>query len=419
MGLFDSIRQRLSGKSSQTFNLQNLNRQQIVQILGQFDTNKLAQDSNTQFVDGYDGNVDVYSLIKRIIDTGKIIPRVLEQKKGDEWVKVEGGNSITELMESPNNTKGYTWVDIMEQLTLYFQAAGNGLMSGANAIGFGDKFMELDVLPTGLTEIQNLNNSFTNPLPHYQLTIGGKVINYTNEEVGHVKLFNPAYQDTTAMLVGLSPIQVAANLVKVGNSTLEAQASIYQNRGAYGLVTDKSNAPMNPDEAQAVQQAFQSRAAGTHNTGKTIVTNKDLNYIQLAMSPSDLKLIESGVVNLRALCNVYGLDSSLFNDPANKTFNNRKEADKALYTNAVMPQNDKIDSMLTNWLVENHFPGGTHRLRSDYSDVESLQQDFNTKASTYVSLVSAGIASRETAAQELNLPEPPIVEPQDPNSNNS
>ena len=57
----------------------------------------------------------------------------------------------------------------------------------------------------------------------------------------------------------------------------------------------------------------------------------------MAMSSTDLQLVEKGVINLRAICNVFGLDSSLFNDPANKTFNNRKEAEKALYTNAIIP----------------------------------------------------------------------------------
>ena len=137
---------------------------------------------------------------------------------------------------------------------------------------------------------------------------------------------------------------------------------------------------MLPEEAALVQAKFQERVGGSNNFGKTIVTNKDLNYIQMAMSSADLQLLEKGVINLRAMCNVFGLDSSLFNDPANKTFNNRKEAEKALYTNAVQPTLDKVEAELNRWFVASHYPGGNVRFRFDYSEVAALQTDQKTEA---------------------------------------
>jgi len=146
------------------------------------------------------------------------------------------------------------------------------------------------------------------------------------------------------------------------------------------MITDKSNRPMLPEEAAQVQQAWNRDIQGTHNSGKIKVTNKDLNYIQMAMSATDLQLVESDVVTLRAMCNVYGLDSSLFNDPANKTFNNRKEAEKALYTNAVIPLSEKIAMAHTQYIAQNHFPNGNVRMRQDFSEVDALQSDKKTEA---------------------------------------
>ena len=137
---------------------------------------------------------------------------------------------------------------------------------------------------------------------------------------------------------------------------------------------------MLPEEAAQVQQAWNRDIQGTHNSGKIKVTNKDLNYIQMAMSATDLQLVESDVITLRAMCNVYGLDSSLFNDPANKTFNNRKEAEKALYTNAVIPLSEKIAMAHTQYIAQNHFPNGNVRMRQDFSNVEALQSDKKTEA---------------------------------------
>jgi HK97 family phage portal protein len=404
MGLFDSIRQRLSGKSySQGLDLTQQDRNLIYKLFGSFGANQIASNSNALLEQGYEGNVDVYSVIKKIVDTGKVIPRVLEQRKGDEWVRVETANSLTELMANPNKGKQLTWIDFLEQLTIYLNAAGNGIAVGIKPEGFST-IEQLDVLPTSQVEI-NTNGNYFFPEATYQFTFNGKVMTFDQEEIGHVRMFNPTPQDTDSMLWGLSPIQVAKQVVKVGNDRWDANASIFQNRGAIGMVTDRSNAPMTEPEGKLVQEAFNRRAGGTHNSGKTLVTNKDLNYIQLAMSPSDLQLIESGVVNLRTICNVYGIDSSLFNDPANKTFNNRKEASKDLYTDAIIPMNDKVDAMLNHWLVANHFPQGGFRLRSDYSSVESLQEDFNEKATTVSMLKSNGIITANEARDHINLEE--------------
>ena len=100
----------------------------------------------------------------------------------------------------------------------------------------------------------------------------------------------------------------------------------------------------------------------------------------MAMSSSDLQILEKGVVNLRAICSVYGVDSSLFNDPANQTYNNRKEAEKALYTNAVIPMAEKISQKHTSFIAKNHYPDGSVRMRKDFSGVEALQTDKKQEA---------------------------------------
>ena len=129
-----------------------------------------------------------------------------------------------------------------------------------------------------------------------------------------------------------------------------------------------------------MQEAFELETAGPRNFGKIKVTNKDLSFIQMAMSSTDLQLVEKGVINLRAICNVFGLDSSLFNDPANKTFNNRAEAEKALYTNAVIPISEKKAAKHTQFIANSHYPDGSVRMRQDFSKTEALQKDKKTEA---------------------------------------
>ena len=369
MGLFDSF---FKGKISLTDN----NRDVIYKLFGSFGVNRIGSSDKSILEEGYEGNVDVYSVIKKITDTYKALPTIVEQNTSNGWELVED-TLIHELIEKPNPTKGYNWDDIEEMIALYLLATGNSYLIGHLNM-LDSKIGEIDVLPPQSITIKS-NNDFFTPVLKYHFDLNNQRKVYEYNEIEHVRFFNASFMSVQDSVKGLSPIQVAARVVKVGNDRWDADANLLQNRGAIGLITDKSNRPMTPAEADQVQSGFDRDTSGTHNYGKIKVTNKDLSYIQMAMSSVDLQLIEKGVINLRAICSVYGVDSSLFNDPANQTYNNRKEATKALYTNAIMPLAKKINAKHTSFIAKN-LMGDGYRIRKDFEKVEALQTDKKEEA---------------------------------------
>lgn len=379
--------------------LTTTDRQTIWRLFGSFRANQL-EGNNSYLEQGYERNIDVYSVIKKIIETASSLEWVVEEQNTRGEITILRDTSIHELMDNPNITKGYTWNDIQYQIILYLLCTGNGYIVGNTQIG-RTLIEELDILPSNLVTPYSASKDWFMPEPKYIFEIEGKKRVLERERVAHIKYFNPSYQTVSESLLGLSPIQVAARAVQVGNDRWDADANLLQNRGAVGLISDKSSRPLTPEEADKLQSAFDVRTTGTAKFGKTVVTNKDLNYIQMAMSSADLQLVEKGVITLRSICNVFGLDSSLFNDPANKTFNNRKEAEKALYTNAVMPVNEKIAAILNRWLVKNHLPNRNVWMRPDYSGVASLQEDMHEKARTLSLLKTSGILTANQALERL------------------
>ena len=353
-------------------------RETIMRLFGSFTANKIGTQPSNLIEKGYESNVDVYSVIKKIVDSSKSVPWIVEKSTVDGWELIED-TTIHELMANPNPSKGYTWDDIEEQLLVYLLASGNSYMISESSFS-NNLIAEVDILPSPYVCPTTGNNNFFMPNISYQFELGTNQRNYDVDELEHIKFFNPGYNSVNDSLLGLSVIQVAREAVEVGNSRWDAHANLLQNRGAVGMITDKSDRAMTPEEAAKVQSAWNRDITGTHNSGKIKVTNKDLNYIQMAMSATDLQLVESGIIPLRAICNVLGLDSSLFNDPANKTFNNRKEAEKALYTNAVIPLSNKVSMAHTNYIAKNHFPDGSVRMRQDFSEVEALQTDKKVEA---------------------------------------
>lgn len=381
----------------------NLTEQQRVNIFnafGGFLPFNFNNNTAGQISEGYSQNVDVYAIVKKITDISKSIPWIIEKKQANGNWKELRDTTLHELMYAPNPSKAYTWDDIEEQILLYLLITGNTYLVGNTQFN-SSLIEEVDILPSQSVTIWNQNSSFFLPQLEYQFSFGSSQGRYTNENLKHIKFFNP---NLTNYVYGLSPIQVAGNVVQVGNERWIADASILGNKGASGFITDRSQLPMTQDEFDRIDSALRDKIGGASKFGKIVATNKDLGYIQIGMSSADMQLLEKGVVTTRTLCNVLGLDSSLFNDPDNKTYNNRLEAEKAMYTNCIIPLSNKLSEALTSFLCTNHFPFENVRMRQDFSGVKSLQTNNKEEAERVALLKDKGIISASTAAEMLGMP---------------
>lgn len=155
-----------------------------------------------------------------------------------------------------------------------------------------------------------------------------------------------------------------------------------KNQGIRGLISSNSDRVMKPEEAKLMQSKFDKEHLGIKNFAKTNITSASVTYTQMGLSASDLKLIESGVLTDRQLCNAFGVSSRLFNDPANSTFNNVKEARKDMYTNAVVPALNKLlEDINREWLKQwSEKDNKNYSLQLDTSSVEALQADQKEEA---------------------------------------
>lgn len=388
-------------------------RELLVQNLGSFRANMFATNQRNLVEKGYEQNVDVYAMIRKMVEVSQTARWVVERRKrgtSNEWEEITD-TTLHELIANPNMTKNYTWDNILEQTIIYLLAGGNAINLGMDANGESEgitgPIVELDVLPNRFIKI-NTTKDWFDPIDNYKFQIDTFKATFEKEEIQHFTLFNPGYNSIQQSVWGLSPIAVAARVVQVGNDRWDADASLLQNRGAIGMIAQrKSEYPMKPEERDKMQEDWDESTAGPNKFGRIKVSRQDMRFIQMAMSPSDLKLIEHGPVTLRAMCNVLGFDSSIFNDPANKTFANRKEAEKAMLSDAVIPLNMQLANGWSRWLVPTHFPSETSetvRIRADFSEHPALQQDLNQKVDGVAKMKLGGIITANRAAELLDQP---------------
>ena len=135
--------------------LTTTDRQTIFKLFGSFRANQLGTTPSKLLTEGYESNVDVYSVITKTYEVFNSIPQIVESKTPDGW-ELDEDTTIHELWENPNMEKGYTWNDINTQRIIYLLANGNSYMIGQD--GISSRFDEVDVLPSPSITISTREN---------------------------------------------------------------------------------------------------------------------------------------------------------------------------------------------------------------------------------------------------------------------
>jgi len=89
------------------------------------------------------------------------------------------------------------------------------------------------------------------------------------------------------------------------------------------------------------------------------------------MSPTDLKLLEGILADLRLMCSIFGMPSVLFNDNESSTYNNVETAIKSAYLDSYIPLANKIDAKLSTFLSERL--GVEETIKVDLNSIEVIK----------------------------------------------
>jgi HK97 family phage portal protein len=339
---------------------------------------------------GYSSNTDVYSIISKIIRTGASIPYKIVSINADGTEDVVTSGAFYDSVMNPNPKQNK--FEFTEDALGYQLTTGNEMLLSQVAAGTGVR-RRVYVVPPQLVTVKVIGKDFFENTVKYIFKWLGNETTYDEDEITHIKYFNPTENGLKSGL-GLSPLQAAWNTLDASNQLMSAQAGMMKNRGANGLLSADGERPLDEEEGDDLQITVNEKLGGADKFNRIVATTAKVKYTQFGLSPADLELTKGGVLTLRQLCSAYGADSGSFNDPANKQFNNAKEATKNFYVNAVIPSverhlNGYKAMVLPGW---NAFDGKTYDIRLDTSSIEALQDDQNKKVEKQTKL-SAGITA--------------------------
>lgn len=197
------------------------------------------------------------------------------------------------------------------------------------------------------------------------------------------------------------PLEAASALLFKLRELERAQAQAYYLAGAHVFaVPVNTTLVATPQEVQEARKVLQQsvRNAGV---GGIEVLPTQLEFKEVSNRLADFKFNDLTIQLIRELCNLYGIDSSLLNDPENKTYSNKTEAVKALYVNVIIPYASQfIHALQRSLYLANIYD---YAVQFDASAIEPLAEHRQKNTESILKLYELGIITAEEVRKKLEL----------------
>ena len=389
--------------------------------------------------EGYNKNAIVYSVINMILDK-VVLPewglykvvkedylkeyqRLMQQKnisfkdlKKAKELKAEAvepldkfnlqAGKLKELLKYANETD--TFSDHQRSLFLYkllvgdYYEWGEMVKGGANA-GVPNSLWSL---PAHLINIK-VTDDFPARANAYELYTWQK--SFGKEEILHEKYVNPNWNINGEQLYGFSPLKPFLRVLNRNNSAIDAAAAKFQNGGAEFMIwtdDDRLDPTEGMEQAKAVKTKWNEEYSGLGNQGKVAISGIKMGGMPIGKTPVELGIIESEKWDAIMICNAFGVPPELLG-LTQKTYNNVKEAEKALTMRSAMPILISRRNAF-NWKIQTDwgFKGQNIYIDFDTQCFPELQSDIN-ETMTALSMLTMRTPNEEREAINMEaLPDP-------------
>jgi phage portal protein BeeE len=230
------------------------------------------------------------------------------------------------------------------------------------------------------------------PLPIEQL------IHMNDNRVNVTEKTKKKFLEGESKMVGLRP---AINNLRMA---YETRGVILKRRGALGIMSNagadvSGQLPLQKKERDNIQRQY-SQYGGLESQDNIIITNANLKWQQMTVSPDKLGLFTETFEDFCKICDGYGVRHELFASAKGTTYENQNQARKDLYSNTVIPEaNEWIGAVSSYYYGEE----STDRLMMDYSSLDVFQTDLaahGTAVGAIVTAMSKAYADKVITAEE-------------------
>ena len=180
----------------------------------------------------------------------------------------------------------------------------------------------------------------------YKVKIGGatkrfKISNVDeSSEIKHLKNFNPLDE-----YEGVSVLSSAKTVVDILNSgdTHNLNTFTNQARPSGALSYDpKDGGSMSDEQFDRLKEEIREQYSGTQNSGKPLLLEGGLKWVQMSLSAKDLDYINSRGISQKDIARAFKVPAVLLGLDNDSTYNNVREARLGLWDDAIIPTLRKV-----------------------------------------------------------------------------
>jgi HK97 family phage portal protein len=306
--------------------------------------------------EGYHRNTIVYRCVTLIARGLASVPWVLYRRDGGHEHELET-HPILRLLNQPSPKEAGS--AFMEAVVSSLLLSGNAYLEAV--IGSAGKPVELHTLRSDRVKVV----PGTQGLPvAYEYEIHGRKKRLPvdpatgRSSVLHIKTYHPLND-----WYGMSPLEAAAPAIDQHNAVGAHNLALLQNGGRpSGALFVKSQNRLTDDQRDMLRQDLKRAYEGSHNAGRILMLEGDMEWKEMGLSPKDLDFVNGKHMAAREIAQAFGVPPMLVGVPGDATFANYKEARYHLWEDTIVPLLEFLVAELTMWLC----PMFGERLRLGY-----------------------------------------------------
>lgn len=287
--------------------------------------------------------------------------------------------------------------EFMRQTRLNRNVYGDEYIYAIAPAGMPDKPKAIYTLPPNLVEAKYTGSKlwyefFNGEVPQIDYTykiknekrklIRENLIHFNDNKIGH--------GDDQDFFKGESKLKALAAVRFNLRASYESRGVILKHRGALGILSNNQkdvagSVSIDPTEKERLQNEYAGKYGGLEGQYNLIITDADLRWQQMSVSPDRLGLFEETEAGLFKVCDAYGVPVELFSSKNKVAYENQRQARKGLYTEQIIPSANEWAAGLNQRYMKN----SKNKIVVDYMHLAIFQEDLRERANTLQTMVNA------------------------------
>lgn len=331
--------------------------------------------------EGYEYSVWVYACVNQLTrQTAYVRPLLYQTDRRGRMIEIDD-HPILQLISRPNEEQA---------LEAFLEAAyATRLLSGNTYI----ERVGLENRPPVELYVKRPDRMKVLPgrgdvrISGYEYKVNGQTYQFDPWQILHMRTWAPRDD-----YYGLSPLAAGARGVDVFNAGQAHNLAILQN-GARPTGAWISQSTLTDDQFENLRAQL-DEASRTSNRGRPLLLEGGIDWKELGLSPRDLDFLEGQADAARQIHAVYGVHPVLTGLQTG-TFENQREASRALVSNAVFPFLDAFFGELTRWIAPSYGTG--YRLTFDRQAFPAFSEDEGLTFDRAAQAYREGVLTRNEA----------------------